>query len=600
MIESRNNTLARALTAHDAGDLHNARLIYRSLLTADPCDAQVNFFLGLAMMQAREFAEAINSFGRALSIMPADAGAWNYLCLCQLELKNPAMAADAARASVICDEVSEDAHYNLGVALRAKNDHSGAIASLRKSAVLNPHAWKAFNNLGLSSKALGDSIGGYSSLHKAVQSAPNEVGPLFNMGALLQDQGMLAAASQMYAAAVDLLTFDSIDSTHRGDLYRNLGIVLTTMGQSAEGRAWLAKSVCISPGAVLSLNNYGNSLKETLAATDAMTAYDRALTIDPCHAEAIWNKALLFLLMGDVTKGFSLYESRWDVAELFPSKRVFSMPRYQGHESVSGRHIFVYAEQGLGDTIQFSRFSRRLVERGARVTLEVHPPLVPLMRQSNIASHVVARGEPEPLADCQIPLMSLPAVWKLTESELGMQAPYLYAHPDRIKKWGEMISREKGVLNIGVCWRGSDRYRADASRSFGPDRFARLASRQDVMLYSLHQSDQAEQGLLGSLGIASFDEDFDRNGVFLDSIAIFEHLDLVITSDTSIAHLAAAAGKPAWIVLALVPDWRWMLSRDNSPWYPTVRLFRQAVPGDWDGIFLQIERELDQLTGESG
>lgn len=146
MIESRNNTLARALSAPDTGYVHNAPLIYRTPLSADPYDAQVNFFLGLMMTQAEEFAEAITSLQRALSMTPADAGSWNYPCLCRLELKNPAMAAGAARASVICDEVSEDALYNSGAAFRAKNDRLGTIVSLRKAAVLNPHARKTFNN----------------------------------------------------------------------------------------------------------------------------------------------------------------------------------------------------------------------------------------------------------------------------------------------------------------------------------------------------------------------------------------------------------------------------------------------------------------------
>lgn len=251
---------------------------------------------------------------------------------------------------------------------------------------------------------------------------------------------MLAPASLMYSAAVDLLTFYSSDRAHFGDLYRNLGIFLTTMGQSVEGCAWLAKSVCISPGGMLSLSNYGNSLKEILSLTDAMITFDRALTVDPRHAEDIWDKAFLFLWMGVVINQVTLYKSRWDIAELFASNRMFAIPRDLGHESVSGPHLFVYAEQGLGDTIQVSRFSCRLFERGARVTLEVHLPLVPLMRQSNIASYVVFRSKPEPLADFQILLMSLPAAWKMTESDLSTRAPYRYALPDCIKSWGEIIA----------------------------------------------------------------------------------------------------------------------------------------------------------------
>jgi len=390
------------------------------------------------------------------------------------------------------------------------------------------------------------------------------------------------------------------DNPHLSDVCRNLGIVLTSMGRADDARPWLAKSVCLSPDAVLSLNNYGIALKETAALSEAERIFERALLVDSKYAEAIWNKALLLLLMGKINDGFRLYESRWKIPGFFPSRRELASPRYEGYEAVSGRHVFLFAEQGLGDTMQFCRFSRRLVDLGAKVTLEVPEPLVALMRQSNIATEVIARGAAEPAADFHCPLMSLPAAWGLGEADLQITAPYLVASRERVHKWGEIIARDSGVLNVGICWRGSTRYLGDASRSFGPERFSSIALRQNVVLYSLQQSDPAEQAMLAKLGIASFDEDFDSDGAFLDSIAVLEHLDLVITSDTAIAHLAAAAGKVTWVVLARVPDWRWMLDCDHSIWYPTVRLFRQASARDWSGIFSEVERALDEWSGRPG
>ena len=600
MSEHRNATLARALTAHDAGDLTQAQAIYRSLLASEPSDFQPNFFLALATMQLGVHADAADLLSRSLSVGPSDSGAWNYLCLAKLELNDALGAAVAGGRSAVCEELSEDAHYNLGVALRASHDHASAIDSFLKAATLNPGAWKTFTNLGLCYRALNESLLGQAALLKAICTAPLEIGPRFNLGALLQERGALVEALEMYASTCDCIRLHDPRHAHLADVFRNRGIVLTTMGRPEEGRRWLSKSICLAPAAVLCLNNYGNSLKETASLAEAAAAYERALIIDPGHAEALWNKALLLLLTGKIGEGFKLYESRWRIPELFPSMREFASPRYRGCEPVSGRHIFLYAEQGLGDTMQFSRFSRRLVELGAKVTLEVPDALMGLMRQSNVASEVVRRGEVEPTADFQCPLMSLPAAWSLDEAALNMSGPYLFATPDRVFKWSEIIARDIDVLNVGICWRGSARYRGDATRSFGPERFTSLARRPDIVLYSLQQSDALEQARLAELGIAYFDEDFDSDGAFLDSIAILEHLDLVITSDTAIAHLAAAAGKATWILLAHVPDWRWMLDRNFSPWYPTVRLFRQSSPGDWEAVFLEVERALTEWPRRSG
>ncbi len=598
--ELRKAILAKGLMAHDGGDLQQARVIYHSLLASDPNDSQVTFFLALATMQLGDNAEAEGLLVRALSVTPDDAGAWNYLCLARLNLNEAPAAVPAGRRSAICEEFNEDAHYNLGVALRACDKHASAVESLSKAVALNPGAWKAFNNLGLSFRMINDPRSGYTALSRATSCAPQESGPIFNLGTLLQEQGALTDALEMYSLAVNCIRLYAPDHPRLSDVCRNLGIVLTSMGRPDDACPWLAKSVCLSPEAVLSLNNYGIALKETAALYEAERIFERALLVDPKYAEAIWNKALLLLLTGKISEGFKLYEYRWKIPGLFALRPELASHRYNGHEAVSGRHVFLFAEQGLGDTMQFCRFSRRLVDLGAKVTLEVPAPLVELMRQSNVATEIVARGAAEPAADFHCPLMSLPAAWGLGEADLRMTTPYLVASRERVHKWGEIIARDSGVLNVGICWRGSTRYLGDASRSFGPERFSSLALRKNIVLYSLQQSDPAEQAMLAKLGIASFDEDFDRDGAFLDSIAVLEHLDLVITSDTAIAHLAAAAGKVTWVVLARVPDWRWMLDGEHSLWYPTVRLFRQVTARDWNGVFSEVERALDEWLGRPG
>jgi tetratricopeptide (TPR) repeat protein len=596
MSNFRNVALSRALSAHDAGDFDAARMAYSDLLSIDPLDPEANFFLGLVLLQTGAPVVADQFLGRAVILRPGDADSWNYLGLAQLQTDRGQAAVSSFSVSGRCDPVSEDAFYNAGVALLKQPDIDAALANFRKAAVLEPASWKTHNTIG--STLIGSSYPAEaeSALTRASRIAPDVAGPLLNLGRLLQDQRRWADALVSYESAAYLLESNSSEPSHLAAVLQNQGIVLTTLGRAREGRLHLGKSIVLTPDSVLSWNNYGNALKETRSTAAAMTAYDRAQVLDPNQVEAAWNKALLLLLSGDLVRGFDLYETRWQVRELFLATRQSVTPKYSGTEAPTGRHFFLFSEQGYGDTLQFCRFSKRLLARGARVTLEVPSPLVPLLRQSEVASVVVARGGPEPVADYQCALMSLPAAWGYGEGDIGMDQPYLRADPGRIARWGDVIQREEGVLNIGICWKGGAGFRGDAMRSLDVRFFSSIAKRDDLVLYSLQKDCEGDESLLASLGIACFDEDFDSDGAFLDSIAVLEHLDLVITVDTAIAHLAAAAGKPTWIILAHVPDWRWMLDREDSPWYPSVRLFRQGTYDDWAGAFADIECAIDGIS----
>jgi tetratricopeptide (TPR) repeat protein len=594
MSDSRNALLATGLSAHDAGDFVTAQRAYQNLLAADSLDIEANFFLGLLQLQTGAAEAAEGCLRRSVVLRPADSGSWNYLGLVRQQTACAATAAQAFDISLRCDPASDEAAYNAGIALRDVPDYPAAILRFRLALALNPSSWAILSNLGTVLRAAARLPEAREAFIRAASSAPAAGGPLFNIGLLLQDEGDWSGALAVYQSAAMLFKNDAAAFANLADAWRNIGILLTTIGRSSEARNFLEKALVVDPGALLSWNNYGNALKETRAITDARAAYARSLLIDPRHAEAEWNSALLSLLTGNLIEGFKLYESRWRVRELFPTTREFSVPRYSGSEPVEGRHVFLYAEEGLGDTLQFCRFSRRLLERGARVTLEVPAALVPLLRQSAVATEILARGDPEPVAELQSPLMSLPAAWGCRETDLHMDVPYLFADSQRVAHWGDIIQRDPGVLNVGICWRGGTGFRGDAMRSLDPYFFASLARRDDLVLYSLQKDYETDQVALDRLGIACFDGDFDSQGAFLDSIAVLAHLDLVITVDTSIAHLAAAAGKPTWVVLASVPDWRWQLDRSDSPWYPTARLFRQPAAGDWSGTFVAIERAIDE------
>lgn len=590
----------RGLLAHDAGDFDAASHAYEELLLVDPLDSRAREFMGVLKMQTGDPADAQRWFSQAVSVSPAAFGAWNYLGVARLEMQRSVEAVRAFSVASRIEAESYDAQFNTGVALRACGDNEGAMEGFTRALVLMPSSPQALNSLGNTLGSLDSNVAAASAYTKAIACSPDDGAPFFNLGVLLQKMGQLAEALAMYESASLLFGRSAATAPGLAEALRNRGIVLTGLGHVVDARKLLGQALALGPESTFSWNNFGNALKESRLLKEAESAYERALLIEPSHVEATWNKALLLLLKGDIMRGFPLYESRWKVRELFPTTREFAIPRYKGDDAIAGRHVFLFAEQGLGDTLQFCRFARQLVTRGAEVTLEVPAGLVPLMQQSSVATRVIARGQAEPPADLQCPLMSLPAVWGLAERDLGMTHPYISADPERVKRWGEVIARDPGVLNIGICWRGGQGFRGNVMRSFGPERFDAIARRDDVVLYSLQKDLQGDAATLLEQGIAFFDQDFDNDGAFLDSLAILEHLDLVITADTGIAHLSAAAGKPTWIMLSHVPDWRWMLDRGDSPWYPSVRLFRQPTLGDWAGAFYAVERALGELIASRG
>jgi hypothetical protein len=280
--------------------------------------------------------------------------------------------------------------------------------------------------------------------------------------------------------------------------------------------------------------------------------------------------------------------------------RSYPQPAWTGKESLDGKILFIYPEQGLGDTIQFCRYAELAEARGAKVILSVQDPLVRLMRQLGPTIGIVGQDAAPPDFDYHVALMSLPWAFRTDWNTFPARIPYLRAEPERVGKWRRIIGN--GGFKVGICWQGNRRGQVDAGRSFPVRQFECLAGLPGVRLISLQKNDGAGQllDLPAGMTVETLGDDFDSGGdAFVDTAAAMENLDLVITSDTAIAHLAGALGRPTWIALKHVGDWRWFLDRSDSPWYPTVRLFRQSQRGDWAGVFSEIERQLAALTKQS-
>ena len=436
---------------------------------------------------------------------------------------------------------------------------------------------------------------------------------LCTLGRTLIERGLIREAALQFRQAL------GIDPDFP-DALLCLGHCLHTFSAHDEALALYDRLLALSPGSVAGWNNRGNTLLEMCRHDEAAASYSRALALAPAlhdsrvalatcyqsmglveqamaacnavlaaapdHAEAHWNRSLLLLLKGDYDEGWREYEWRWRKRNFTSPPRNFSQPRWQG-ETPAGKTVLVHAEQGFGDTLQFCRYVSMVAALGADVIFECHPPLAPLMESLHKSVKVIPMGMPLPPFDLHVPLLSLPMVFGTTVEMIPATVPYLSPPADRLPPWYGMIPSTG--FKIGVCWAG--KAYPDPRRSCPPEQLAPLSAIEGVSVYSLQV--EWDKALLP----ASFINLTGHVKDFGDTAALISGMDLIITVDTAVAHLAGALGKTAWLMLPYAPDWRWMLNRADSPWYPSMRLFRQAYPGSWEDVLGQIVGSLRNFYG---
>jgi hypothetical protein len=362
----------------------------------------------------------------------------------------------------------------------------------------------------------------------------------------------------------------------------NRADVLDTLGRYEEAVASCDRALSLQPDAAVTLSNRGNALRALKRFDEAMESYDRALALQPEFADCRFNRALLLLLRGSLSTGWQEYEWRRKLATW--EERGLDGPEWRG-EDLSGRRLLLYGEGGLGDTIQFARFVRVLAAQGGDIVIEVEPPLCGLMQSLAGASQVIPRGNPLPAYDCHLPLASVPFVRAVDATQIPAAMPYLTAEPERVAAWSTRLP--EAAFRVGIAWSGEPRRGSERGRAIPPAAFAPLGHIPGVRLIGLTGQVGLEPASAAPAGVPIVDlgRDFAAGpDGFRDLAAVIMQLDLVVTSDSPIAHLAGALGRPVWILLKDVPDWRWLLDRADSPWYPTARLFRQSRRDDWDGV----------------
>lgn len=503
---------------------------------------------GMALHRAGRFAEALASFDAALALEPDSADLCNSRGNALRRLKRlPEALASCERAIALAPGLAA-AWNNRGLVLQALRRCDEAAASYRRALELQPQLAQAYNNLGTVECLLGRPEEALASFRHALELQPRLRG-----------------------------------------VHANLGNALRDLGRPAEALAEHELAMREDPGAAASHCNRGNALHDLGRLGDAIASYDQAIALDPGYAQAYFNKSICLLLAGQFAQGLPLYEWRTQLADA--TAPPLGVPVWHGTEEIAGRTLLIYAEQAFGDTLQFCRYARLARQRGARVVLRVQPGLRELLASLDPAIRVIGSQEEPGACDYQCALLSLPLAFDTTLERIPAAVPYLSPDPRRIAHWGERLGH--GGFRVGIAWQGS-RNRIDVGRSPPLAMFSRLASISGVRLISLQKGeavDPADAKGPPLERLAGLDE---GPQAFLDSAAVMVHLDLVITSDTALAHLAGALGHATWVALKHVPDWRWLQGRADCPWYPGMRLFRQSSPGDWAGVFAAIHAELAQ------
>lgn len=478
------------------------------------------------------------------------------------------------------------AYGNLGLVLRRLGHTNDAVSALQRALSLDPNFVEALNNLALLFRDLGQLQEARSYLERAVQLRPDQPTLHANLAQLYRglNRHKDAATHYRYALAA---------KPEQLDACLGLSLSLLALGEESEAENWARHATELAPHSADAWNTLGTILSSTGRYDEACNCFEQALHCLPQHHLAHLNRGMIYLLRGDWRRGWEDYEYRL----LIQAQEWHRLPgpRWQG-EPLTDQTILLVAEQGLGDTLQFIRFAQVLKHRGARVLLECSSRLVPLLSQAKGIDACFAKGEPLPPYDFYSPLLSVPRYLEIEPDNIPAEVPYLRPHPDLVSAWQQKLANHEGI-RVGIAWQGNPSYPNDRQRSVPLALFRSLADIAGVTLISLQKGPGEKQLARCEFRVVDLGPERDEaQGAFMDTAAIAQHLDLVICTDSAIAHLIGALGRPIWLLLGYVCDWRWGTSGETTPWYPTMRLFRQPKRHDWDSVFNQVAAELRSLA----
>ena len=562
-------------------------------ISVDGTNAAFHNDLGAVLTAQGKLDEAIASYQQALAIMPDRADAhYNLGNVLTDQGKMDDAIASYQKAIAIRPEYA-DAHYNLGNALTAQGKLDEAISSYRQVLVIKPDYPEAHINLGNALKDQGKLDGAIESYRRAIGFEPKWADTHNNLGYALQEQGKLDEAIASYRQAIAI-------KPDYADAYYNLGNAFGDQGRLDAAIECYKEALRLKPNYAKAHNNLGNAFKGLGKLDMVIESYNKALCLKPDYAQAHFNKSLALLLSGNFAEGWLEYEWRLQIEGIVQQAgQCTSVDRKWDGSSLAGKNIRVLSEQGLGDVIHFVRYLPLIQARGGQVIFQCQRELVPLLNGFHGIDVLLEESDnscPDIVCDVYIPLLSLPSIFGTTFETIPAEVPYIKADPARIELWNSRLDCQE--FKIGLAWAGDPKYKNDRNRSCPLITFSPLARIPGITFYSLQKGPAAEQASHPPEGLTLVDF-CEKLEDFAETAALISSLDLVISADTVVAHLAGAMAQQVWTLLPFDPDWRWLLGRSDSPWYPTMRLFRQPKPGDWDTVIQSVARELAKLVQQS-
>jgi tetratricopeptide (TPR) repeat protein len=567
-----------------SGNVARAEELCRQFLKSQPTNPEALHLLGVVCQEQGKLDEAITALQEVIRLQPDLVKAYNDLGIV-LSMKG---AWHESRESFLhalrLKPDYAEAHHNLGIVLGKLARPTEAIRALQDAVRFAPAFAPGFNNLGLAQLQMGQLNEALDSFRQVVRLKSDFAEAHSNIGIVMNKLRRLDEASQSFRQALAFKP-DMVEALV------GLASVLCEQGKLEEAVSASLGALRLKPDHAEAHSNLGQMYLEMGKTEAALEQYEVALRLKPDYGGAHWSRALLLLLLGRFNDGWLEYEWRHVLKKV--SWEHIRRPLWDG-SPLAGRTILIHTEQGAGDIFQMIRFAPLVKQQGGTVILACPGRLLAILKQCQGIDHLVA-GEGElPPFDLHVPLMSVPGMLRTTLEAIPANIPYIFADPKLVETWRLALAQYPG-RKVGIAWQGDPKFPSDRARSIPLGRFEHLSRLRGVQLLSLQKGFGSEQlaGMKAPAAIVDLGSRLDQTGgAFTDTAAVMKNLDLVITSDTSIAHLAGALGVPVWVALAYIPDWRWLLGRDDSPWYPSMRLFRQTRRGDWEDVFERMANEL--------
>jgi len=579
--------LKAALAHHQAGELDQAATIYQHVLAENDRQWEARYYLGTLQLQRGDLDQSIRTFLQVVQLQPELPDVYNNLGVAYHAAGKWQEAGQSFEQALRLNPHYERAFFNLGSLFESRGAFSEAVKCYQKAHDLNTGNPETHHKLADALKSAGEWKRSEDIYRELLVATPGDFDLSMKLAYVLVLQRQYQEAIMLYESMLKT-------SPDHYQILVSLSYVYEAVGNIDAAIKAAERSIQVAPTQPEGYNNLGNALKLQHDLEGARENFKKAISLRPDFAMAEFNLATTRLLQGDLAAGWGGYERRTAIDASPPQQ--YPGQQWQG-EPLTGKSICLWCEQGFGDTLLFLRFAIELKQRGAeRVLVLCQTELADLLKRVPEIDQVLIAGDPQPDCDYQCALLSVPLYLKTSLQTIPASVPFLTPPADRQEYWSRMLSELPGI-KVGLNWCGNQSFPKNELRSISLESFLPLGELEGIQLISLQQVNGREQieplekeWILWQPG----PEYRAETGDFSETAALMQNLDLVITTDTAVAHLAGALGVPVWILVSRLPEWRWLLERSDSPWYPTARLFRQAELGDWQPVIQAVKVELEQ------